>query len=256
MDILEPKKIGDLSDDIKKVLNVFKFKNKSIKLNGSSSLKSQQYFGDIDLYTLTGKPNLKDFHYFQNIMLNFTNANLYFIELKIQLLDGDKVKFYDINDFDFETYKKYYEHTEYIKIDFVLYTDNKFIECSVIYDFGKKKQNLKASLQDDFKQFIKEGKYYKALKRLFNLYKLEKNNNKNLKILSRFFNSEYGLAYRNISNLEACNLVSSKYKSKYTRDRVKGFLRDMRIKNTEKYIKDNLKIINQHAKHLLEGLMV
>ena len=89
MDILEPKKIGDLPDDIKKVLNVFKFKNKSIKLNGSSSLKSQQYFGDIDLYTLIGKPKLNDFHYFQNIMLNFTNANLYFIELKIQLLDGD-----------------------------------------------------------------------------------------------------------------------------------------------------------------------
>lgn len=258
MDILEPKKIGELSDDLKDIMNVFKFKNKRIKLNGSSSLKSQQYFGDIDLYTLIGKPNLKDFHYFQNIMLNFTNANLYFIELKIQLLNGDKVKFKfrDAVKFDFKTFEKYYQQIEFIKIDFVLYTDFTFIECSVIYDFGRKTVNLKASLEDDFKEFIKEGKYYKALKRLFNLYKLEKNNNKVLKILSRFFNSEYGLAYRNISNLEACLLVSSHYKSKFTGDRVNGFIRELGITNPKVYIKDNLKKINLVAKHLLEDLKV
>ena len=52
MDILEKKQKGEFDNDLKDIIKILKFKNNPIELKGSSSLKSQQYFSDYDIFTI------------------------------------------------------------------------------------------------------------------------------------------------------------------------------------------------------------
>lgn len=261
MDVLETKTEKDISDKVKNIRNILKFNKNKIKLNGSSSLKSQYYFSDYDFSTKFKSHDRNNYYEFERILTDIDNNNfLYFIELKIQLLNGHKIRCYNINNFTKELYDKYYLDVDFIKIDIVAYVDGRFTEMSCIYDSGKNKINLINSLKDDIKELSGEGKYYKVLKRLFNLDKMKRvhYDKKKLILLTRFFNSEYGVKYRNISNVEACKLVFNKYKDNLTQYRIKSNLHELGVMNNNRsinhYIKKQSNIINNVAKQMLENV--
>ena len=105
-----------------------------------------------------------------------------------------------------------------IKLDCILrYNYSIFIEISEIYVFKIKnyKKNLTTSEQihqgitNDYKKFMHEGKLYKALKRLFSIYKFKKDLRK-CKELIKFFNSNIGLLNKIKNDLEIYVIVLEK----------------------------------------------
>ena len=105
-----------------------------------------------------------------------------------------------------------------IKLDCILhYNYSIFMEISEIYVFKikNKKKNLTTSEQihqgitNDYKKFMHEGKIYKALKRLFSIYKYKKDLGKS-KELIKFFNSNEGLLNKVKNDLEIYVIVLEK----------------------------------------------
>jgi len=226
MDVLEPKQRGELADEVKFLLKILKFGSKSVELKGSSSLKSQRYFSDYDFFVSIKKPTAKVayknlFSILENI---WGDERLYFIELKLQTKDGKKVRYYpeDKPEFTVDELTEVWGSIDFVKIDLVAYFDYRFIDVSVIYSFTDKKPTKEEyidGLKADIKELKKEGRYYKVLKRLFNIYKVEGEKDK-LLMLSKFFNSDAGLFYRKISNNEAINTVLEHYLDDTTGKRV------------------------------------
>ena len=116
------------------------------------------------------------------------------------------------------------------------------MELSIIYEFYDKKLDKNEyikSIEDDIKELIKEGNYYKVLKRLFNLYRIE-GDIKKLIFLSDIFNSDLGEIYQKISNLEAIEKILEFYKDKLDLKRVKVNLKEINEPFKGKF-KENLK---------------
>ena len=242
MNILEQKDIGDLDYLIKDVRNIFKINKVPIKLNGSASLKSQSYPSDYDFSVLLDKPNYNDFYKVLEKINN--NSFLYFIELKIQLTDGRKIRCHSIGEFTENKYNKYISDVDFIKVDICIWNQS-FIEASCIYMIDSKPINIYQSITDDIHQLMIEGKYYKVLKRIFNLEKLKKTklDYRKMSILNNIFNSEYGILYSKISSIEAALLVKNKYHDKLSIDRVNSYLNF----DYKKFLKDGYKKINSYA---------
>jgi len=76
---------------------------------------------------------------------------------------------------------------------------NKSVDYKLIKDFQK-----------DVKKFIKQKKYYKALKRLFVIYQIE-HKDKNLSLLFQLFNSDLGNINKVKSNIEVVLELLDKY---------------------------------------------
>jgi hypothetical protein len=264
MDILEPKNERDLLYKVKEIRDILKFGKNKINLNGSAGLKAQYYFSDYDFSVSLNKLDKSDYYEFERILTDIDNNNfLYFIELKIQLLNGRKIRCHTINKFTDKIFNKHYLDVDFIKIDIVAWLDGRFTEMSCIYAVNNKNDNadLMGSLKDDIKELTKEGKYYKVLKRFFNIQKIKGKyrHKKKLVLLTRFFNSEYGVIYRDIANVEACKLIFKKYKDNLTQYRIKSNLHVLGIKdntrNMNVYIKKQSSIINNVAKQILENVL-
>ena len=148
MDILETKTNFDINDKVRQFRDLFKYKNNKIMLNGSAALKSQYYFSDFDFSTNIDINN-KSFHEFERILNDINNENfIYFIELKIQLKNGKKIRCKTIDKFTQKLFNKHSYDVDFIKIDIVSWIDGRFIEMSCIYDIvGDKPKNdlLKSS---------------------------------------------------------------------------------------------------------------
>jgi hypothetical protein len=272
MDILESKTNFDINDKVRKYRDLFKYKNNKIMLNGSAALKSQYYFSDFDFSTNIDINN-KSFYEFERILNNINNENfIYFIELKIQLKNGKKIRCKTIDKFTQKLFNKHSYDVDFIKIDIVSWIDGRFIEMSCIYDIvGDKpqalnrfsdspKNDLLKSLKDDINELMDKGKYYKTLKRIFNIYKIkssksEYKNKKLLVYLTQFFNSDNGKIYSDIANVEAIKLIFKKYTDPITQQRIKSNLDSLGIKsnirNINKFIKVNSKLINDNAKQIV-----
>lgn len=272
MDILENKTNFDINDKVRKFRDLFKYKNNKIMLNGSAALKSQYYFSDFDFSTNIDINNKSEslkrfracgFHEFERILNDINNENfIYFIELKIQLKNGKKIRCKTIDKFTQKLFNKHFSDVDFIKIDIVSWIDGRFIEMSCIYDIvgESSKKDLLKSLKDDINDLMDEGKYYKVLKRIFNIYKIkssktEYKNKKLLIYLTQFFNSDNGKIYSDIANVEAIKLIFKKYTDPTTQQRIKSNLDSLGIKsnirNINKFIKVNSKIINDNAKQIV-----
>jgi hypothetical protein len=202
MDVIQEKrKINSYINDIVKKL---KFKNYKINLAGSASLQSQRYFSDYDFNTniLRKYKPITIYNEFLKIISNNDDL-LYFLELKIEYLDGTKTKIYDPS--IYKIIKNMFKNINYVKIDYVLWFDYHFKELSIIYTFTKTEFDVK-DIETDYKELIKEGNYYKALKRLFSIYKITNNKAEAVK-LTKFFNSKYGKLYELNSNLKTILLI-------------------------------------------------
>ena len=169
MDILEPKGNFDLDDNIKNIMKILKFKNNPIELKGSGSLKSQEFFSDYDFFTnIKYNYSLSEIYdEFKNIIRDILkNNDLYFIELKIQK-KTKKYRWFPSDNFDKDDFIDKFKDVLFVKLDIVAYINNIFIDVSCIYNFNREATRIDiiAEFRKDIKDFEKERKYYKILKR-------------------------------------------------------------------------------------------
>jgi len=256
MDILERKFYLPELHNINKILQ---FKNNKIDVKGTSSYKSQKYFSDYDLFSsIKGNNKPEDiFKEVQNIFSKIkSDPNLYFIELKIQNKNSKK-KFFNM-DFTEKQFVKSIKDLDYIKIDLIARFGNIFIEVSIIYSFNKEEANSQEyinSLKDDIKELMKEGNYYKVLKRYFALYKTMGDSKKLLE-LTKYFNSDKGALYQKTSNLKALKLLLENYDDDNTIKKIIINLKDIKEEPDYKIINKNIKkyekIYNSDAKNIIQ----
>ena len=268
MDVLKIKPVSKIIVDYIKIL---KYKNKKVEIKGSSSLQSQQYYSDIDLFSdissITDR-TISSIEVDREFMRILHHANLrhdmYFIEFKIQTLHN-KYKFHKIEDITESQFIKDFKDVTFIKIDFVVRLNYKFMELSIIYNFDKKYEdvNFINMMNDDIKELIKEKNYYKVLKRVFSKLAYQKEEhleyNKELLIfLSKFFNSEYGKEYQEVNNLKALDLLLTHYDDVQTIRLVLDNLKDIKIEPNIKIIKSTIKQkeahINKEAKIIYKNI--
>jgi hypothetical protein len=214
MDIAETKQ--GIDEAIRKFVAVLKLNNSPVVQLGTSSFKTQQYFSDYDLLSPISNRNLSDAKIcseLKRILKSITDMDdIWFIELKIQNKDGSKEKFFpqDVASLDCARVAKAIKVIDYIKIDAVIYIrdTNKLTELSIIYAFQDVPADeiLINTISEDYKHYRSVGNPYKALKRLFSVYRLEGNKDKMVE-LSSLFNSETGKLYSLSSNLKAVKLL-------------------------------------------------
>jgi len=148
-----------------------------------------------------------------------------------------------------------YHNMDYIKMDFIVRINTIFKDLSIIYNLNTSTPPSKIikDLNTEIKENIKSKNYYKALKRLFSLYKAEGQSKKQLP-LSVFFNSEIGQAYQTVSNLKAIKLLQQHHKGENVEKKIKINLKDLHIapsiRMIDPYIKAYTDIIQREAKQV------
>lgn len=254
--------------DIVPVLKALKYPNSNIKVIGTASLKSQKYPSDYDIIT-----NVKDkdpervYNTFKKI-ISKTNKmpNVYFIELKIQgKTDNDKKKFFDNENIPKDEFiKQFNRGVEFIKIDYIVRFGNIFKDVSINYFFNTELTRedifhiLLTRMNNDAREYRKEGRYFKALKRIFNIYRYLRQKRSLVK-LAKFFNSEFGRLYALSSNLKTIKLlVESGYRDADTRTKILINLKDLGIEpditKINNVIEKTDKIFNDRAnKYFIEN---
>lgn len=256
MDILEEKDNLYLTDDVKYLINLFKYKDDKIIFKGSASKKVLKYFGDYDFITNIKKPDAQIFYNFLYNMLTTININpdLFLIEIKQQTKD-DKIRYRNLDEFDFETFNENYKDTEFIKIDIIFYFDRRFIESSIIYNFDDKRlsnEELINKMKEDIDEFIKDKNYMKVIKRIFSIERINKNYDV-LKMIIRFLNSNVGEESQKLSNLETIQLLKEHYKlDKFNKARVKLNLKEIDCLGS---IEDNINELKNYVNDRAESFL-
>lgn len=262
MEITEKKQRMEYNDDIKKLIKIFEFKKEGVSLKGSSSLSVMNYYADYDFFTLirSNYSISEIYDEFSRILRSILeNTDTYFIEFKIQQLDGKKFKWFPNEKFNSKNFENIFnKSTDYCKLDIIYFSNNRFIEASSIYKFYGKQLNEKEYLkeiEEDIKELKKEKNYYKILKRMFLIYNIKGNTNK-IELLTNVFNSELGRIYKNINNIDAINLVKKFYGDDViTKKRIEVNLSDIQFySNYEKQYEKEKKELNKKAKEIYDKL--
>jgi len=209
---------------LKDVFNEISF-DKDYNIIGTSSIRGMLYAADYDLNmqlfekdAITHINNL-----FHKLFLNISkNPDIYFMDFKLggfhwtlsEVLKGSK------NKLSFKDGLQ--DDKNRIKLDIIARLNYaEFSEISMIYtiDFEKKtidehhesvKNKLSDDLNDEISEYVKDGDYYKALKRLFTYFKINKDESQS-KLLFNLFNSSLGILYKTKSNVEILLKLSDKY---------------------------------------------
>jgi hypothetical protein len=222
------------------VMNVLQFNSNPIQLVGTGGLKSQLYPADYDFMSKIIKKLSVENSYieFQNILNDIQKqSNLFFIEFKFQMKNGDKFKILDIGKFNRETFDKYFKPKtiQYCKIDLILNLSGHFKEVSCIYFFSDELFDVKTytqALLKDAKDYYDDGKYYKSLKRLMIASKTESPPDRNLIVaISKLFNSEVGKLYQKKNEIDAGIIFMEKYNSLFDGKLVKVFIKNIGLKD-------------------------
>lgn len=189
-----------------------------IELLGTGSQAAQLYPSDIDLFSAVKDVAVTDTaEMYRHIKSVFDRAedagDMFFIEFKLQNVDGSKQKWYDTT-FDEGEFVNAATKVDFLKVDYVIFIRgrNLFTELSSIYSFSPMPpvRTLVNKIGEDFGMYYREGKVYKALKRMYSIYKL-KGKKEKLVELSTLFNSKTGFKYSLSSNLKAIELLLEHY---------------------------------------------
>ena len=267
--MLERKPISHFDKEVLMLMRLLRFKHNTIRINGSSTLRQLHYFADIDMFSQLKKQYDAQelLNGFKNILFKIKhNSKCYFLELKIQLKDGSKIKIFpngrrrgdepsesrDVTPWSEELelfhFKENLHQIDFVKIDIAYFLHFRFIEVSCIYQVGAVKTNIIQSLQEDISKYFKEKKYFKMLKRYFNLFNLTGKTEK-AKTLLDFFNSKFGFYYVIFSNLEVIELLQEYYNDFLTQERINLNLKMFKIpKNSLESEKQEIeKEVNKEA---------
>jgi hypothetical protein len=252
MDVLEKKAIPQ---EILQYVQPLQYDNNQIFLMGSGALLRMKYPADIDLMTQINH-DAKMYSKIK-IILDKTDKidNMYFIEGKVQMKNGKKMKWYG-NGFK-KAMTKDHNNISFIKLDYVVMLNGIFTELSIIYSVDADKQSdadIIKAVKEDFDDYISMGEWYKALKRLFSIIKL-KNSDPQHKVLAgleKFFNSEYGKLYKTNNILKAIILYRGYYKDEKAKENAKYVYKNLgysdNISNINNHIDENAKIYNDAGK--------
>ena len=242
MNILEKRKLKTELYDIIKNVEVFDTK---LKLAGSASLRSMMYYSDYDFNCkIRVRKQTPIYNEFKRI-LSFSNDKLYFIEFKIEYIDGTKIKLNNVNDIKLNMFK----NISFIKIDYIVFLDFIFKEVSIMYIFKENDMDtddIIKKLTDDYSELIDNGENFKAMKRAFSIYKIQKDY-PNMKKLTHLFNSPLGKLYEINSNLKTILLLKTMYDDPLTMKRIDINLKFLKIDPNDdlnKIIKENDKVLN------------
>jgi hypothetical protein len=257
MDITQKKENIEYNDIQKKLLNIFKFNKEEISIKGSSNIKAIKNFADYDFYTKITRNygSSETYDEFHKILKNILdNSNLYFIEFKMETNKGKKIRFYYNENFSYKEFNKYFDdNLNFCKID-IVYFSSYFIECSCIYDFNTPKLDENTyikNLKKDITELKKENNYFKILKKMYLIYKVKNDFNK-IEYLTKIFNSNLGLVYKHINNIDAIDIVKKYYNDPLTKKRIEHNLNEIGFKQQEvekQYITEK-KNLNEEAKKI------
>ena len=146
-----------------------------------------------------------------------------------------------------------FKNIKFVKIDYIVFLDYVFKEVSIMYIFKNKKEtdtDRIQTLRNDYDDLMVRGENFKALKRLFSIYKIKKDYI-NLKTLTSLFNSNIGKIYEMNSNLKTIQLLKTidqqDNDDDLTQKRIHSnpkFLRNDPDDDLNKIIKANDKILN------------
>jgi len=254
---LDKKTYYQLPDKIRSILLTMNYnKKKRNVLKGSASLSNLKYYGDFDLFQSIEDRNPRK-------ILNFIKSRLkkidkdIFLELKIQYKNGEKEKYYSIQDFlkiNENQFIKKFNEIEFIKIDFIIYFDYKFLEVSQIYQLDNhifSSSEYIEKLKEDIKEYTKDGNFMKVLKRKFSIFKIDEKKEE-LEELTKIFNSDLGKDYQTLSILETIKKIIKLNPDKNLIKKINNSLKTLSIEpniNTiDKHIKELKKSINIEAK--------
>ena len=115
-DIFDKKDLDDYDKELQKIINYFQISGTELQMKGSSVYKNLNYRSDIDIFVLV-PPKLAIHDVFNKLKAVLEKIHLdddvYFIELKLQTKDKDKIRFYSGESLSFTDFEK-----SYAKLDF------------------------------------------------------------------------------------------------------------------------------------------
>jgi hypothetical protein len=241
-------------------MNELQFGNYKLEVIGSYSLQSQQNAGDIDIDTfITGR---KDIDYVNEELKKIINRidksdDIYFVELKIQYKDGQKIKFDPSEIEKIKIPEKNFDKIDYFKIDLIISLNGVFQDMSVNYWFSKQTSDIVKDIKKDIELLRDEGRYYKITKRLFSIAKVIDDKPKAL-IISKYLNTTIGEEYKLLSNLKAIKELLYHYDDPITRKKARINLINIDIKPNltviEPLIKKIQKKVDDDGLKFLKGI--
>jgi len=205
-----------------------------IELLGTGSQAAQLYPSDIDLFSAVKNVPVTDvaemYRHMKSVFDRAEDAgDMFFIEFKLQNVDGSKQKWYN-TDFNEGEFVDAANRVDFLKVDYVIFIRglNLFTELSSIYSFSPMPpvRTLVHKIGEDFGMYFGEGKVYKSLKRMYSIYKLQGKKEK-LVELSTLFNSATGFKYSLSSNLKAIELLLEHFNDYDIQNMVRVNLRDL-----------------------------
>ena len=242
------------------LLNTFNILSISGNYNivGSSSLKSIYYNSDIDL-------NEHDrFNSYKNVYEKFKyifqickeNPNLFITDFKCGLNNKNEPFRWTYKDImkgyiGKKSFEDCLKDKSMIKLDLVYLLNGVFVEISEVYFFNIQNHtnyyddafntnSIITSIQNEIHELLKNGEYFKALKRMFSILNIENSKKPIVNKLISFFNSQTGILYKANSDL---NILSILIDNKFRKPNIDD------IKNNLQVIKQNLSIQTQTHKN-------
>jgi hypothetical protein len=242
-----------LQYDLYDIIKPFKIDGFNIDLKGTASIKSQLYYSDYDILNIG--QNWREFNKkIMDVVKKLEeNPNYKFKEFKIQYENKNKIKYNKVEDINLNNVK--YQNVDFIKLDYYIIDKGLLRDISAIYTTKSLQiKDFMKSMNEDINELLKEGNYFKVLKRYYSLLTNFKNQQRLtdegitiLNNLIKFFNSTYGELYKDTSILKTLK----DYIEQYKKDKIyKQTLNSMNLRssiNLEKRIKANEKKYNKEA---------
>lgn len=208
-----------------KIISFLSFTGK-YSIIGSAVDKNLKYSADVDAQEyieLKGDPDKIRERIYELFKKKFKDAyknpNMFIIDFKLGVLEHNMPIRWDLEKMENEKdlFIESLKQKSVIKIDMIYYDSKQvlFKEYSVnyyflineksSYPFIRDKDMTQEFIQEYFK-YMKAGNYFKALKRLYSLMKIEKITKGRRKLIN-FLNSDTGLLYQKKSSLETIELL-------------------------------------------------
>jgi len=206
MNILRLKnKSLDYSKEIMQIVDLLAINKKNINIVGSSAIKSILFPNDYDCYELIKTKQYKTIakKIQNNIKLLMNKNNIYIGDIKFGEINQSPIrwKITDILKGHKDTYllEDALKDNKMNKIDIVALINGVYKDISVVYEFKDKmdekelKHKIIINLKSDISELYKQKNYYKILKRIFSIEKLNNINAPILNTLIHIFNSDLGI---------------------------------------------------------------
>jgi hypothetical protein len=226
----------EINNNIKIIGKLMSLESK-INIVGSANVKRNLYYSDYDLFQkVRGKSKQLIYNHFKAIFnIIKSSSNVVISDFKLGEDDKGESLRWDYNDImkgenGGVSFKDALKMESIIKLDIIIYVNGRFIEISEVYNVyldGKSNMNYSKDevikeLTEDYKELVNDGNYFKALKRMYSIIKLNDENDSRLNILVDYFNQPIGLLYRCKSDLETINIILTY--NKFTLEQIKNSL--------------------------------